>query len=472
MNNQNLKFIIFLFLISFSVFSCAVGPDYNPISIELPENYKETLNEKWKIAEPNDESQKGKWWTVFEDPILNDLEEQIEISNQNIASSLAQYEQAQALLGQAESNYLPTINASGGVTRQRQSATSSFSATESTNYNTSLNASWIPDLWGNTRRTVEANKASVQASAAQLENVKLTAQASLAQYYFQLRIVDNDQKILENIAENNKKLLDILEIQKGAGTVSLTDFNLIATQLEQAQAQAVDNKILRAQYEHAIATLLGKVPAQFSLEMKLSKITAPNIPLVLPSKLLERRPDIAQAERLVAQANAQIGIAVSAYFPNLNLSASSGYSKTSYIDLFSFPALFWSLGASLTETIFDGGLREQKIKAAKANYQSIAAQYKQTVLVAFQNLEDNLAAYKYYKVEEDYQINATNNAKLTEKLINQGYEIGTKTYSDLLNSQITLYNLQKNLNDINGKRILNTVNIIASLGGTWETINK
>ncbi|MBX9838890.1 MAG: TolC family protein, partial [Silvanigrellaceae bacterium] len=164
----------------------------------------------------------------------------------------------------------------------------------------------------------------------------------------------------------------------------------------------------------------------------------------------------------------QIGVAVSAYFPNLNLSASSGYSKTSYIDLFSFPALFWTLGASLTETIFDGGLREQKIKAAKANYQAIAAQYKQTVLVAFQNLEDNLAAYKHYKTEEDFQINAANNSKLTEKLINQGYEIGTKTYSDLLNAQITLYNLQKTLNNTNGKRVINTVNIIASLGGIWD----
>lgn len=471
MNSQKYNKRIVLILFSVLTSSCTIGPNYNPILFELPENYKETGNEKWKLAEPADESVKGKWWTIFQDPTLNELEDQIEISNQNIAASLAQYEQAQALLGQAKSGHFPSVSGSGGVSRQRQSATSSFPATESTSYNTSLNASWIPDLWGSVRRSVEANEASVEASAAQLENIKLTAQSSLAQYYFQLRMADNDQKILDDIVDNYKKLLDITEQLKEAGTASLIDYNQIASQFEQAKAQATDNKTNRSQYEHAIAVLLGKAPSQFLLESNLVKLSAPAVPLLLPSKLLERRPDVAQTERLVAQANAQIGVAVAAYFPNLNLTGNAGYSKNSYTDLFSLPALFWSLGANLAETIFDGGLREQKIKAAEANYKAVAAQYKQTVLVALQNVEDNLAASHNLKIEEDFQTNATNSTKVTENLILQGYKTGIKTYSDLLNSQINLYNSLKTLNALNGKRMINSVNLIASLGGIWEKPN-
>lgn len=452
--------------------SCTVGPDYNKISLDLPENFKETANEKWKKAEPSDENDKGKWWEIFQDPVLNNYEEQLEISNQTIAVAMAQFEQAQALIGQATANYFPTVSATGGATRQRSSATSSSPAIESTNHNASLTATWIPDLWGSVRRNVEANKASAEASAAQLANIKLTTQASLAQYYFQIRTSDNDQKLLDDTVENYRKALDIIERLRSAGTATLTDYTQAETQLEQAQALAEDNKITRAQYEHAIAILLGKTPSQFFLEIKQTKFTPPDVPLLLPSELLERRPDIAQAERLVAQANAQIGIAISAYFPNLNLSTSGGYSANEFSSLFTLPSLFWSLGANLSEIIFDGGLREAKIDAAKANYKAIAAQYKQTVLVAFQNVEDNLAAIRLLKNEEDFQKNAAANAQTVEKLVTHGYEVGTNTYTDVINAQTISYTNQKTVNDLTGKRLTSAVNLITALGGGWKNGGK
>lgn len=471
MNSQKHKFKLLFIFMTTTVTSCTVGPDYNKISLELPENFKETTNEKWKKAEPLDETNKGKWWEIYQDPTLNEFEEQLEISNQTIAVAMAQYEQAQALVNQATAGYFPTINGIKGTTRQRQNATNTSPATESTNYNTSLNATWIPDLWGSVRRTVEANKAGEQASAAQLANVKLTTQASLAQYYFQIRTADNNQKLLDDTVENYKKALEITERLRNAGTATLTDTTQAETQFEQAQALAQDNKITRAQYEHAIAALLGKTPSQFSLEAKQIKLVVPDIPLLLPSELLERRPDVAQAERLVAQANAQIGVATAAYFPNLNFSANGGYSTNTFSDLFTLPTLFWSLGASLSETIFDGGIRKAKIEAAKANYKAIAAQYRQTILTAFQNVEDNLAATRILKIEEDFQKNAATNAQLVETLITHGYEVGTHTYTDVINAQTTSYTNQKTVNDITGKRMMTSVNLIAALGGSWKKEN-
>jgi NodT family efflux transporter outer membrane factor (OMF) lipoprotein len=470
MNSQKLK-INFIFMI-FIISSCTIGPDYNKISLELPENYKETANEKWKKAEPKDEKDKGKWWEIFQDPLLNKFEEQLEISNQTIAVAMAQYEQAQALVGESTAGNFPTINGSGGTTRQRSSATSVSPATESTNFNSSLSATWIPDLWGSVRRTVEASKAGEQASAAQLANVKLTAQASLAQYYFQLRAADINQKLLDDTVENYKKALEITERLRSAGTATLTDYTQAETQLVQAQALAQDNKITRAQYEHAIAILLGKTPSQFSLEVTQIKFNPPEIPLLLPSELLERRPDVAQAERLVAQANAQIGVAVSAYFPNLSLSSTGGYSSNIFSNLFTLPTLFWSLGANLSETIFDGGLREAKIETSKANYKATVAQYKQTVFVALQNVEDNLVAIRILKNEEEFQKNAAANAQTVENLITHGYEVGTNTYTDVIHAQTTSYTAQKTVNDITVRRMTNAVNLITALGGGWKKEDK
>lgn len=472
MNNQKHKFNLLFVIIIILISSCTVGPDYKKIIVELPENFKEINNEKWKKADPNDDKDKGSWWQIFNDIKLNEYEQQLEITNQSIASALAQYEQAQMLVKQAQASYFPTITGTGSTTRQRSNATSNTPANEYTNYNTSLNATWIPDLWGNVRRTVEASKAGAEASAAQLANIKLSAQASLALYYFQIRSADNNQKFLDDTVENYKKALKIAEQLHIAGTATLTDYSQAETQLEQAQVLAEDNKITRAQYEHAIAILLGKTPSLFSIEPKQTKLTPPEIPILLPSQLLERRPDVAQAERLVKQANAQIGIAVSAYFPNLNFSASGGYSSNMFSNLFNLPSLFWSLGANISENIFEGGASEAKIAEAKANYKAIVAQYRQTVLVAFQNVEDNLVSTKILKTEEDFQKAAANNALIVENLITHGYEVGTNTYTDVINAQNTSFTAQKNLNDITSRRMTNAVNLIAALGGGWKIENE
>ncbi|APJ04308.1 efflux transporter outer membrane subunit [Silvanigrella aquatica] len=475
MNNlkfkNNLLFILLLISIA-SLTACTVGPDYNKVTFEFPENFKETADNKWKKADPKDDHDKGKWWEIFQDPVLNKLEEQLNISNQNIAAAMSQYDQAQALLGQSVSGYFPNVSGSGGATRQRSSATSVSPATESTGMNGTLSATWVPDLWGSVRRNVEASKAGAEASAAQLANVKLTAQASLAQYYFQILSADNDQKLLDDTTENYKKELEIVEQRKSAGTASESDYAQAATQYEQAQALALDNKITRAQYEHAMAVLLGNTPSEFYLEAKQAKLIPPDVPLVLPSELLERRPDVAQAERLVEQANAQIGVAIAAYFPNFNITANGGYSSSTFANLFNLPALFWSLGGNLTETLFDGGLRGAKVDAAKANYKALAAQYKQTVLSAFQNVEDNLAATRILKEEEEFQKNAAAHAQTVENLITHGYEVGTNTYSDVINAQTTSFTAQKTVNGISAKRMASTVNLIAALGGSWQKEEK
>ncbi|KAB8033667.1 efflux transporter outer membrane subunit [Fluviispira multicolorata] len=474
---SNLKFIKFSFIkiqifiyvfLLFLISSCAVGPDYKKPTFEISEQFKEIDNKNWKLAEPKDEQDKGKWWEIFADTTLNEFEEELLINSNTIASAMAQYEQAQTLVSQAQAGLLPTLNASGGVSRQRSQANSNLPASYSTNYSTSLSASWIPDLWGNVRRSIEANKANAEASSAQLANVKLTAQASLAQYYFQLRTADINQKLLEETVENYKKTLEITEHLRISGTATLSDYLQAEAQVSQAEALSIDNKISRQQYEHAIAILLGKNPAKFSVEVKHIKLIPPEIPLFLPSELLERRPDIAQAERLVAQANAQIGVAISAYFPNLNLSTAAGYSSSTYSNLFSLPALFWSLGASLSETIFDGGLREAKIESAKANYKSLVAQYKQTVLIALQNVEDNLVAMYLLKKEEEAQNNAAFLAQQAENLTTQSYEVGTQTYNNVILSQTNTLAAQKSANNVLGRRMTTAVSLIAALGGGWK----
>ncbi|BBH53037.1 RND transporter [Fluviispira sanaruensis] len=450
--------------------ACTVGPDYKRPNFTLTDQFKETENKNWKIAEPKDEKDKGNWWEIFADPELNEFEDQLIINNQTIASSLAQYEQALALISQAEAGFLPSLTGAGSATRQRTQATSSFPPSYSTNFSTSLSASWIPDLWGNVKRTVEADKANAEASLAQLANVKLTAQASLAQYYFQLRTADINQKLLDETVESYKKTLEITVRQRIAGTATLADYLQAESQVSQAEALALDNIITRQQYEHAIAILLGKNPAEFSIVAKQIKMQPPEIPLMIPSELLERRPDIAQAERLVAQANAQIGVAISGFFPTLNLNSSAGYANSNgtIANLFSFPALFWSLGTSLSQSIFDGGLQEAKVTAANANYKSIVAQYRQTILVALQNVEDNLVASTYLKREEQAQKNAALLAQQSESLTVQSFEVGTQTYNNVLTAQINTFTALKNANTVLGRRMTTAVSLIAALGGGWK----
>ncbi|MGY3805150.1 efflux transporter outer membrane subunit [Pigmentibacter ruber] len=463
-----IQIIKITFLSFFLFIKCTVGPDYQKVVTDRPEFFKETRNSSWKIAEPKDDILKGKWWEVYNDPFLNELEEQIDTSNHNILASIAQMEQALALLGQSKAGYFPTIGTNTSITRQRQGSSYTQNPTETTNYSVNLNATWIPDLWGSIRRSVEANEAAFQANQAQVENIKLSIHSSLAQYYFQLRTADKNQSILNEIVECTKKQLDMIHKSNELGIASAVDVQKIESQYELSKLNAEDNLIIREQYEHAIAILLGKAPAEFSLEAKDTNIQIPNLPIILSSELLERRPDIAQAERLVAQANAQIGIAKAAYFPSLNLSANGGYSSNDINNLFTLPALIWSVGASLAETIFDAGARQDKVDAAEANYRSLVNQYKQTVLQALQNVEDNLSAYNHLKSEELYQFNSLNRIETIYNLSNEQLEQGIINSSDLLNAKINLQNSKKSFNDLINKRVLNSINLIASLGGGWK----
>lgn len=457
----------FLLTILFLTSGCTVGPEYIKVTAEVPDYYKETKNSVWKIAEPLDQTSKGKWWEIYNDPYLNELVAQIETNNYGIAAQVAQLEQAHALLSQSKSNYFPTVGTQIGVTRQQQNSSANQSNIV-TNYNLSLNASWIPDFWGGIRRTVQANEASVQATKAQLENLKLTTQATFIQYYFQIRFTDKNDLLLNEIADCYKEQLEVSEKSRELGLINQIDLQKIESQYELAKINIETNKITREQYEHALAIILGKSPAEFSLEIQNNHILIPQIPILLPSTLIERRPDIAQAERLVAQANAQIGIAKSAYFPTFNLSSSAGYLNSEIKNLFTLPALIWSIGANLSETLFDAGSRKYKVKAAEENYKTLVNQYKQTVLQALQNVEDNLSAYNHLKSAEDFHYNSYNKIQNIYYLYNEKFKEGLINRNDLILAKINLLSAEKNLNEINKQRAINSLDLITALGGGWN----
>lgn len=481
------RFFTYLLIICLS--GCTVGPDYQRPSIKIPHDYKE-VPKGWKFANPNDTCDRGKWWLVFNDPYLNTLEERVNISNENIKAAIAQYDQARAIVIQARSAFFPTVTGSGSATREKtatSTASSLLSTTSSsglstgsnssslssvgvpfTNYNVQLDASWAPDIWGSVRRTVEADVAGAQASAAQIAATRLSAQASLAQFYFELRGLDGDQILLDKTVKANEKLLKITINQYNAGTVSRENVLQAQSALEQAQVAAIDNKILRAQYEHAIAVLIGEPPANLSIAATTYALKVPSIPVEVPSTLLERRPDIAQAERLVAQANAEIGVAIAAYFPVLSLTETGGYSSTSLSTLFSKPSQFWSLGAQLADTIFDGGLRSGKVDAACATLRQTVAQYRQTVLTAFQDVEDNLASLRYLDAEISKQNDVVKASKEILSLVINQYNAGTAAQSDILNAELTAFTAEKEANDIAYRQMVSAVNLITALGGNWD----
>lgn len=476
--------------------ACAVGPDYKkpdiatPAYKEIPKKYKETPP-GWKYAQPRDNCNRGEWWKIFCDPQLNALEANLNISNQNIAVAQAQYRQARALVDQARANYFPTVGASFSITRANQilfnssgagttagtsgstvtagaASTGGASSGPFTSEFLLLNASWEPDIWGAVRRTVEASEAGAQASDAQLALTRLSAQASLAQYYFELRALDRDQQLLDDTVRNYKKTLVLTQHQYTSGVVSRSDVIQAQSQLETTQAQAINNGILRSQYEHAIAVLIGKPPAEFGLKFKPLTMHAPTIPLQFPSTLLERRPDIAQAERLMAQANAQIGIAISAYFPDLTLNASGSLGTRGPLNsIFDNPGFGWSLGPQLTGTLYDGGLRDASVRAARANYDATVASYRQTVLAAFQDVEDNLVALKKIKQQSAALNQAAEDARRALRLVMNQYKAGTVPYSSVITAQTTAYTAEKSAADVVGLEMTSTVGLIKALGGGW-----
>lgn len=485
--------------VSSCVASCTVGPNYVRPLLVAPPKFKEVRNDHpqaipnpndkdWKPIQPQDAVARGEWWKVFDDPLLNELEDRLNTYNQNIANAEANLRQALAFVDQARAGYFPTLTGAFNIFRQKQGGgTSTFvSSTDgttttglvtsdatvaklptTTTYSAILNASWEPDIWGLVRRTVEANLATAQSDAALVAATRLSAQGSLAQFYFELRTLDTNQRLLDDTVKAYEKTLELTRNQYRSGVASRADVVQAQSQLETAQAQALNNGILRGQYEHAIAVLIGRPPAYLSLKFMPLQLKIPNIPVEIPSAWLERRPDIAQAERMVQNASALIGIAVAAYYPNLTLTGSASAAARTFSKLIHTPTIGWSLGTQLAQTFFDGGYRRATVIAAKAAYEARIATYRQTVLTAFQDVEDNLIALRILREQSIAQNKAAASAQQALKLVINQYKSGIVAYTNVVSAQIIAFNAQKAANDVNGLQMTAAVGLIKSLGGGW-----
>ena len=461
------------------VTACAVGPDYKRPGAEVPQQYKEAGD--WKVASPNDAMARGKWWEIFNDPQLNALEEQVAAANQNILVAEAQYRQAQALVQSARASFFPTLGANASATRSRSVRTTvnpdgSLSTGNPSLLNSqslSLDASWELDLWGRIRRSVESNKASAEASAGDLASALLSAQATLAQNYFQLRVTDTQKAVLQRTVDNYERFLKLTQNQYAVGVAQRSDVLTAQTQLKQSQALLLDAEVTRAQLEHAIAVLIGKPPSEFSLAAtsasNVYELPAlPAIPLQVPSAVLERRPDIAAAERRMAAANAQIGVAKAAYFPTLTLGASAGLAANTLAHLATLPSRVWSIGPTLAATLFDGGARAAAVDKAGAAYDASVATYRQTVLGAFQDVEDNLAAVRWQNQEFEVQADAVKAAQEAAQLDLNRYRAGTVSFLEVITAQATAYNAERTLLTLQGKQYSAAVLLVKALGGGWH----
>jgi NodT family efflux transporter outer membrane factor (OMF) lipoprotein len=450
--------------------ACAVGPDYVKPATETPAAFKEQAG--WKIAQPADTQIPAKWWELYNDPLLNSLEEQVNISNQTIAQAEAQYRQARALVQGAQASYYPTVSAGASHTRSRSAGATTLNgdvAGPTTSNQLTIDASWEPDLWGRVRRNVESNQASAQASAADVQAARLSAQAQLAQDYFQLRDLDADRQLYDKTVEDYKKSLELTRNQYKAGTVPKENVVLAETQLRTTEAQAIDFDVQRAQMEHAIALLVGKPASVFSIKANPVFDTAvPAIPLGVPSSLLERRPDVANAERLVATANAKIGLAKSAYFPALTLAASGGYQSSSFANWISLPNRLWSVGPSLAQTLFDGGALRAATASAVASYDASVASYRQTVLTGFQEVEDNIAALRILEQEANKQEEAVQLSRRSVELTLNQYKSGIVGYLDVITVETTALSNERARVDLANKRLSASVLLIKALGGGWD----
>jgi NodT family efflux transporter outer membrane factor (OMF) lipoprotein len=421
----------------------------------------------WRLAQPNDNVLRGNWWEIYGNPELNALEQQVTAANQNIAQAEANYRQAQALVRASRSGYYPAVTGGASVTRSRRSSEMGGRGA-SNDFLLPIDFSWEIDLWGRVRRTVEASQAGAQASRADLASVLLSAQSLLAQDYFQLRTVDAQKKILEDTIEGYQKTLDLTKNRYTGGVASKADVLQAETQLKSTQAQSIDLGVQRAQLSHAMALLVGKPPSAFSIPVAPLVATPPAIPIGVPSDLLERRPDIASAERNVAAANARIGVAEAAFYPNVTLSASAGLEAASPAKWLAWPARFWSVGPAVSEVLFDGGLRRAQTDQARAAYDAQVAAYRQTVLTGFQEVEDSLAALRVLEEEAQVQQEALAAARQTVDVVTNQYKAGTVSYLNVIVVQvIALSNEQAALN-ILGRRMAASVTLVKALGGGWD----
>ncbi|MCU1266827.1 MAG: efflux system, outer rane lipoprotein NodT [Acidobacteria bacterium] len=443
-------------------------PSYKEIP---PENFKETDN--WKFARPKDDVIRGKWWEMFNDPQLNSLEEQVNISNQNIAQADANFRVARAVVKESRSQYFPTVTTNPSIVVSRASSGTTQSNNSAgrvvTTYSLPFDASWEPDLWGRIRNTVSASASEAQASAADLENVRLSVEAELAFDYYEVRSLDAQKELLDSTVEAYQQELNLTQVRFQTGIASDEDVAQAETQLETTQAQATDLGIQRAQLEHAIALLTGQPASMFSLSIAPLKAAPPPIPIGLPSQLLERRPDIAASERRVAEANAQIGVTKAAFFPALTLSAAAGLASTSIASWFTWPARFFSVGPSLAQTLFDKGRRAAVTEQARAQYDGTVANYRQTVLTGFQEVEDNLAALRILSHELEQQEAAVKSSERTLSLANERYKSGIDSYLNVITAQTTLLTNQRTAVNLRAQQMTASVELIKALGGGWNT---
>lgn len=447
---------------------CAVGPDYQRPAVDVPDAYKETG--PWKPAEPRAVDGDHPWWDAYGDATLSKLIVQANAANQTIQQAQAQYRQARAASDAARAGFWPTVGASASGARARAPGNGTISTGNS--YAAAIDVSWEPDIWGGVRRQVESADASSQASQAELAAARLSIQATLAQDYLQLRAVDREKDLYASTLQAYGRSLALTRSQYEAGVALRSDVALAEAQLKTAQAQSIDLEATRSQLEHAIAILTGQPPARFSLpplpadQPWLAEV--PAVPAGLPSDLLERRPDIAAAERQAAAANAGIGVARAAYFPSLVLSASGGFAAANFAQWFSAPGRVWSLGALLAGTLFDGGLRKARDAQAVAAFDATAAQYKQTVLGAFQEVEDNLSTLRVLADEAQAQDEAVRASRLSEQLVLAQYRAGTTTFLTVAVAQALTLSNERTAVQLRGRRLVASVALVKAVGGGWS----
>lgn len=453
--------------------ACAtVGPNYvkpAPFAPQTKATIPPSYNEMdgWRLAQPKDNVLRGNWWELYAIPELDALEQQVAAANQNIAQAEANYRQAQALVRASRSGFYPTVTGGASATRSRRSSEMGGRGA-SNDFLLPIDFSWEIDLWGRVRRTVEASQAGARASQADLAAAILSAQALLAQEYFLLRTVDAQKKIMEDTIEGYRKSLELTKNRYTGGVASRADVLLAETQLKSAQAQSIDLGVQRAQLSHAMALLVGKPPSAFSIPVAPLVATPPPVPIGVPSDLLERRPDIASAERNVAAANARIGVAEAAFYPRVTLGASAGLEAASLAKWLTWPARFWSVGPAVSEVLFDGGLRRAQTEQARAAYDAEVAAYRQTVLTGFQEVEDSLAALRVLEEEAQVQQEALAAARQTVDVVTNQYKSGTVSYLNVIVVQVIALSNEQAVLNVLGRRMAASVSLVKALGGGWE----
>lgn len=451
---------------------CAVGPDYQrPATVDVS-SYKEAQG--WVPAAPADTLERGPWWSLFKDPVLDQLASRVEVSNQNVAVAVAAYAQARALVREQRASLFPTVSLNGNASRSGSSSSSNSTTGNNVggrvgnNYQLSIGGSWEPDVWGRLGRTVDGAKAGEQASAADLASAKLSAQGELATNYLSLRQTDAQKVLLKDTIDGYKRALEITQNRYNAGIAAKTDVLQAQTQLANAQADDAGLVRQRAQLEHAIAVLVGEAPGNFSIAPVAWNPSVPDVPVGIPSELLQRRPDIAAAERRVASANEQIGIAKSAYYPSLSLSASAGQGASRVADLFKASSSVWSIGISAAQVLFNAGATGARVEGAEASHQQAVARYRQAVLAAFQDVEDQLSATRVLLTQQELRRQASQAADQVEQQVLNRYRSGQVGYTEVITAQATALSARRALVQAMADRQTTAVALIQSLGGGWQ----